>query len=325
MDPRATHPAPPAPEPRADSPTERYVHAVTRRLPEDQRDDVARELRATIADRTDSLRDAGAPDDDAERAALTELGDPDRLAADFRGSAQVLIGPALYPTWARVLRTHLLVVVPIVVVVVTVADLLDGADLGSVIGGAVTTVLGVGVQLAFWVTVVYAVLDRTLSRAEAERVGGCWSPDDLPPVRAARGSVCDLAASLSFYALLAGALVWQQLRPPVDGHPLLDPALWSFWIPVLLLALAGEAAYEVWKYRTGWTRRTAVLNLLPTTLLALPLAYLAWSERLLDRDAVAAIQEGWPGFDPGVAHLVVLASCVVIWVWDVVDGFRRAA
>lgn len=323
MNPRATPTAPPAPGP--DSLTERYVHAVTRRLPEDQRDDVARELRATVADRVDSLRDAGALDSEAEHAALAELGDPDRLAADYRGSAQVLIGPTLYPTWARVLRTLLLVVVPIVVVVVTVVDLLDGASVGSVIGGAVTTVLGVGVQLAFWVTVVYAVLDRTLSRSEAERVGGCWSPEDLPPVRTARGSVGDLVGSLAFYALLAGALVWQQLSPPVDGHPLIDPALWSFWIPVLLVGLAGEAAYEVWKWRTGWTRRTALLNLVPTTLFALPLAYLAWSERLLDPDAVAAIQEGWSDFDPGVAHLVVLVACGVVWVWDVVDGFRRAA
>ncbi|WP_157210186.1 permease prefix domain 1-containing protein [Nocardioides aequoreus] len=324
MNPRATPTAPPAPGP--DSLTERYVHAVTRRLPEDQRDDVARELRATVADRADSLHDAGATDDEAERAAVTELGDPDRLAADYRGSAQQLIGPALYPAWARMLRILLLVVVPIVVVVVTVVDLLDGADAGSLIGGAVTTALGVGVQLAFWVTLVYALLDRTLSRAEAEQAcGGPWSPDDLPPVRTSRGSVGDLAASLAFYALVAGALVWQQLRPPVDGHPLIDPALWSFWIPVLLVALAGEAAYEVWKWRTGWTRRTALLNLVPTTLFALPLAYLAWSERLLDPDAVAAIQQGWPDFDPGVAHLVVLAVCVVVWVWDVVDGFRRAA
>jgi hypothetical protein len=54
--------------------TDRYVHEVVRRIPVDQRDDVAAELRTTIADTVDA-RDSG----DAERDVLTEMGDPIRL------------------------------------------------------------------------------------------------------------------------------------------------------------------------------------------------------------------------------------------------------
>ena len=46
--------------------TERYVYAVTRRLPEDQRVDVGEELRGTIADRIDTLA-ADRPDADSRR------------------------------------------------------------------------------------------------------------------------------------------------------------------------------------------------------------------------------------------------------------------
>jgi hypothetical protein len=63
--------------------TKRYVYAVTRRLPEEQRTGVGEELRGTIADRIDALT-ADRPDSDStanERLALEELGDPDRLAA----------------------------------------------------------------------------------------------------------------------------------------------------------------------------------------------------------------------------------------------------
>ena len=41
--------------------TDRYVHAVTRTLPEDQRADVADELRASIADRVESAPGVGRP------------------------------------------------------------------------------------------------------------------------------------------------------------------------------------------------------------------------------------------------------------------------
>ena len=66
--------------------TERYVHAATRRLGDDQRDDVAMELRAGVADRVDSLRadDPTLTQGQAEYAALVELGD--RLRLRGRGS-----------------------------------------------------------------------------------------------------------------------------------------------------------------------------------------------------------------------------------------------
>src|SRR5690606_35974891 len=63
--------------------TDRYVHAVTRTLPEQQRGDVADELRASIADQIEDRLEAGAEADEAERDVLNALGDPDALAAGY--------------------------------------------------------------------------------------------------------------------------------------------------------------------------------------------------------------------------------------------------
>ena len=65
--------------------TDRYVWTVTRHLPDDIGPDVARELRATIADAVDARVEAGVEPTTAEGEVLSELGDPDVLARTYGG------------------------------------------------------------------------------------------------------------------------------------------------------------------------------------------------------------------------------------------------
>ena len=81
--------------------TDRYVTATVRDLPDKQRAEVVRELRTTIADQIDARPEAGRPiSPEAERAVLTELGDPVRLAAGYSGRPLYLIGPRSTPSGA---------------------------------------------------------------------------------------------------------------------------------------------------------------------------------------------------------------------------------
>ena len=217
--------------------TERYVHAATRRLDATQRDDVALELRGDIADRVDTLR-ATQPSlsaATAEELALLELGNPDDLAARYSDAPQHLIGPVLYATYVRTLRVVLVSVVPIVTVVLVVLDAVGGASPGELLGTAIGAVFTLVVQIFFWMTVVFAIVERTTDdRTATESLGLAeWSPDQLPELpRAGRGSLAETITNVVWLALLAGATVWQQLASPlrVDGErvPVLDPDLWSF-------------------------------------------------------------------------------------------------
>ena len=72
-----------------------------RSVPDKQRDDLAAELRASIADDIDARIDAGEPAADAERAVLSELGDPDKLGAGYAERPLWLIGPRYYLQWRR--------------------------------------------------------------------------------------------------------------------------------------------------------------------------------------------------------------------------------
>ncbi len=317
--------------------TERYVHAATRRLPEEQRDDVRDELSASVADRVDALQDQR-PElsrEQAEYAALEELGEPARLAAGYTGRRLQLIGPEVYPAYVCALKAILVVAVPAATILVAIVQALTGDSVGAVVGGAVSTAFTVTVQVAFWTTLVFVVVERS---GESGRAGlgqysgyplGTWSPDGLPDLpRSPRDSLGDLVPTVVFLGLVGGAIVWQQFRSPVeDGGerlPLLDPSLWSFWLPLILVLIAAEIAFEVVKYRLGrWTPRTAGVNVLIGAVFAAPLIYLAATDRLLNPAAVAAVQEEWAAFDPGVANTVVIITSLLIWGWDSVEGWLK--
>ena len=73
--------------------TDRYVAAALKGVQTDQREDVAAELRGSIADAVEVRTSQGESPDTAERAVLLELGDPTRLAAEYSGRPLYLIGP----------------------------------------------------------------------------------------------------------------------------------------------------------------------------------------------------------------------------------------
>lgn len=331
---RTTHqtPTPPDPGGAAGPLTERYVHAATRRLGDDQRDDVAMELRGDIADRVEALQ-ASAPAlsaEEAERTALLELGDPDRLAASYSGAPQHLVGPELFPVYVRVLRGVLLAVVPVVTAIVAVVSTLDGDGIGAVLGTAAWTALTTSVHIVFWTTLTFAILERSASPTQESLGLEPWSPDQLPDLpRAARGSLGETVTNIVWLGLLAGFLVWQQVVSPTwfddERVPLLDPDLWNLWIPVILAGLAFEGLFEIVKYRAGgvWTPRFAAINTLTGLVFAAPIGWLASEERLINPAFTSLAQSHWAEFDAGVAHLVVLVTAVAIWLWDTIDGWRR--
>src|SRR5690606_34982888 len=103
-----------------------------------------------------------------------------------------------------------------------------------------------------------------------------WTPEHLPDLPDRRGSLGDAVGTIAWLGLIGAAVVWQQFRSPVtddDGPvPILDPDLWSFWLPLVLVLLVAEMVFEVVKYRTATLRPS--LNMLIGAAFAVPLLYL---------------------------------------------------
>ena len=309
--------------------TDRYVRATVADLDDEQRADVERELRTTIEDMVEARAHAGEPTAQAERAVLTELGDPMRLAAGYSGRSLHLIGPGVYPLWLRLTRLLLAVIVPLAALGHVVARLLTDAvatdGIGAVAADTVGLALTVALHVVFWTTLVFAVIERTSASGELSP----WNPDQLPETGEGRVGIAETAGSLVLLALVALGIVWQQTSSPVraegDPVPILDPALWSGWLPFLLLVLLAQAVLAVVVFRARrWSRRSAVAGMVLDLAFAVPVLLLLWGDRLFNPELVAELVRG--GWENAQRDLTVSATIgvLVVLVWSIVDGIRRA-
>ncbi|MBM7504066.1 hypothetical protein ACFPER_11310 [Agromyces aurantiacus] len=317
-----------APTPPGPTLTDRYVHAATRTVPEAQRPEFARELRERIGDQIDArlASGAGTTTADAESAVLTELGDPERLAAGYLDRPMQLIGPRYYLPWLRLLKLLLSIVVPISTAAVIFAKLISGGTVGQAMLDGLSTGFSVAVNLAFWVTLVFAIVERAPSRSSSI---GEWTLAQLPELPKARQvGLGDLIASIVFLVLFVVALVWQTFTvqfPGGETTPVLNPELWTFWLPYLIGIAALEVVFIALLYRNGtWNWVFAGANVALNAAFAIPVAWLAATGQLLNPGFFELV--GWPeGDDPGgVVSTAVIAGVVIIAVWDSVDGILKA-
>ena len=86
---------------------------------------------------------------------LEGLGDPTRLAADYAGRPQYLIGPELFEPYRQLLTRLAGVVIPLAAIVADASlAVADGRPYVQAILEGLGGAFMVGVQLVFWVTVV---------------------------------------------------------------------------------------------------------------------------------------------------------------------------
>ena len=302
--------------------TDRYVWAATRSVPDAQRTDLERELRERIGDAIDALVETGRAPADAERMALVELGDPAALAASYVDRPLQLIGPRYYLAWWRLLKLLYSVVLPIAVAGVAFAQLLSGADVGDVIGSAIGVGFSVAVHLGFWTTLAFAIAERSPGAGAADLA---WTPDLLPqlPELSRPGRRSELIGSLVFLGIFALVIVWQQFGLPwvgaLESIPLLDPELWSFWIPYFLVLIVLEMLFAIAIYAWGWNWWLAAANLVLNVAFVVPAVWLFTTGQLINPEALEAM--GWPWGDASdVIAPIIVVVVIGVAAWDVIDG-----
>ena len=306
--------------------TDRYVWGVLRVVPTAGRADLEPEIRALVADAVDAQLAGGTPADTAERAAVAELGDPEILAARYTDRSLVLIGPRYYPDWKRLLTLLLSIVVPIVILAVTGAAFLGGRSAPELVGVAISAGFGVAVQLTFWVTLVFALMERSGTPSK----GVAWTPDRLPNLPSSKGeSPAELGVAVIAMIVGAVAIVWQQGARPITiegaSYPLFDATLWSFWLPYFLALLGVELATTLARWRLGhWTWSLAVVNLGTNIAFAVPALWLLQNGMLFDPGLEAAILDLGVGPALAPAGMVLIIVVAASSAWDAIDGFRKA-
>lgn len=232
---------------------ERYVYDVARRLPEKDREEVKKELRANIYDMLPEEAD-----DEAIKKVLYELGSPASLAEKYRQKPRYLISPAYYDEYVGVLKW----VLPLVGVAVMIIGLAVGAfdavksgssDYALLFGGVISKGFSMGISAAFqalvWTTLGFVIAER--SGEKVGRLGGRgWKIEDLPEVQQhekARiplsGSIAELIVMIVFSII--GLLFCTGKLPFFfsfsDGglryYSIFSEGFLALWVPAILVSV----------------------------------------------------------------------------------------
>jgi hypothetical protein len=315
--------------------TERYLATALRGIPQRQQADVERELRSSIGDAIDDRVGAGEDRDAAERAVLEGLGDPSLLATGITGRPNYLIGPELFPAYRQLLTLLLGIIVPLAGIAVGVVEIATGGTIGSAIVEGGGTALNVAVHLAFWVTLVFVLVDRFDVTRETARQStdlglGKWSVDRLPEVPSTRisigetvGEVITQIIGIVFLLVLRG-LTWTDSQTG-QQISILAPELTDFWLPFLAIVLLVLIGFRIVLYLLGrWTMAMAVAHTLIELAFAIPVVYLALNGLLVNPAFAASV--GYPPLAEGDGPVMILIAIGVVLVtaWEIVDGFRQA-
>ncbi|WP_316568794.1 HAAS signaling domain-containing protein [Neobacillus sp. YIM B06451] len=264
-----------------------YVHEVTRRLPEKNREDIALELESTIAD---MLPDE--PTQEDVKAVLEKMGNPVSLANGYRDRPMYLIGPRYFDVYVTLIKMFFPIAAAVSFIIV-IAQFFIGYSgneavmdvVFNLIGKGISQVIEVGIQVFFWLTIVFAVLERVDKGNDDQPLTSSlkkWTPDDLKnvtylPKKKAISNfevfLClmwtAIAATVFFYAdHLIG--VYENGRGALE---FVIPAfnqdvLLRFW-PIVVIMIGLEIALSLYKLIKGkWTKRmalyTTVIQLIET-------------------------------------------------------------
>jgi hypothetical protein len=304
--------------------TDRYIDAILRRVPSRQRPDIERELRASIADAVDDRLEAGADPAEAEAAVLTDLGDPARLAASYADRPLHLIGPAHFIDYTRLLGALLITVVPTVAAVVGLLRALDGDSASAIAGDAIGSALTAGFHVAFWTTLVFAILERvpTLKPLPIPK----WTPAALPEPVGRRSRYAELiAGTVAMVLFTTFILISPVLRIQTDaeGDPIgaIDPWLWDTGlIYVFVGLLIVSLGFNFATYYARPSVPVAVGRAISDIATGLTLIWFAANDHVLNPAFVEAA--GWSSDVPKWTNGGIVAVCIASLLSTVITAVR---
>ena len=329
---------------------ERYIYDVTRRLPEDERGEVKRELAANIADML--------PDDPGEQEiidVLTKLGPPRLLAEQYRQKQRYLISPAMFELYISVLKMVVLIVAVVCACVGAflavfsygsageAAESIEAA-IGTGIGTTIAMVIEGALQAALWVTIGFIIAERAGSKQEP------WTVKDLPrlpdqTVTIPRStSIVGMVFAVFFPVLLVTMilhgqwfLMWGQASEVIN--PFSHAALYRCIPFIILLGAIALIINGLKLYWTRWNARLCIVNIIQNIAwLCIVLYILHWPDlfsneaivftnKLFENDAnvLEFIQAGGIVIFFTVVFIAAAAIDIGTSIWNTWKGARGQA
>lgn len=166
---------------------DRYIYAVTQKLPEKQRSDIEKELRGLIEDMLEERVNGEEITQQHVEEVLLELGNPSELADQYRGYRRYLIGPEMFPSYWMILKI-VLVAIGIAMTVVFMIDMVmePKLEVTNVVGDYIISIIDTLVQGFVWVTIVFAIIEysglNSKKKLGIDTATKSWKPSMLADI-----------------------------------------------------------------------------------------------------------------------------------------------
>jgi hypothetical protein len=323
-----------------------YIQEVTRRLPEKSRADIALELQSTIGDML--------PDDYNEedvKDVLSKLGSPAALAAGYRDQPMHLIGPRYFDVYVSLLKMILPIAAAISLISIA-AEFIFNFNRDETIINALLELMGYGiwrlievaVQVFFWLTIVFAVIERMDKGKEQHPLSPSlkpWTPDDLKSItyipKKKAISKFEVFGSLMWTAIWATLYFYADrlmgvYRGGGDGlefkiSAVNQDVLLGYW-PIVVVIIALEAGLALYKLIIGqWTKRMAIFNTILELFATIVFIFILLNPNLLQQEFVTYMSNL---FSISAAQLKswMLSSIIIIFIIyagiSIYDGIRKS-
>jgi hypothetical protein len=294
---------------------ERYLQAVKFALPQEQREDIIRELRDNILSQIEEKEaQLGHPlSEDEQVELLKKLGSPMRLASRYR-KQQYLIGATTFPIYWKILKVSLGLAF-LVLAAASIATAAAGKTLVESLG-VLFRYPSVALMTFAWITLVFAALEFFGARHQLKDT---WDPRNLPPLvkDSPRKSRFELITRLFLQTLfgvwwLAG-LHYQYLILGPGIAVIRFGAVWQtiypLFVVMVLVDVSITAAMLIW---TQWTQGRVASRLVMSALgLVVLYSLINAPELFVAADSSAAhLQSLAKGINYGLRLCLVIAAVV---------------
>ena len=312
---------------------ERYIAAGLKHIPLTEKDEVEKAMRRIIAER---LQERGDPSEETEREVLRGLGSPRLLAEKQLKEPPHLIGPELYGTYFMIVKIVMTVAVIGTLIGNTVDFIVNGETILRYIAQSFAAAIGVAIGAFGWVTLVFAIMERTAKQKILTEIQEDWSLADLPEKEVPQkpfsrvGVIIGIIFTVLFLVLVNQYSHLVGFYYTMDGSrdmiPILNQEVFRSYLPyingMLVLQLLFSASKLVFR---KWTYPVATANLILNVLSFVLLWFILQDAAILNPELVAKIAEATDGQRVlNTAFNSIKAVFLFIFLLDSFEGFHDA-
>lgn len=323
-----------------------YIQEVTRRLPEKNREDIALELKSTIED----MLPEGYTDKNVETV-LEKMGSPAALAEGYRDRSRYLIGPRYFDAYISLLKMILPIAATISLIVLAAEHIIgydrDTSVLNMIIlliAEGIWGIIVVGMQVFFWLTVVFAIMERVYKSDDSHPLTPHlteWTVEDLKHT-----PLIPKQKAIPKYEVFGG-LIWTAIWATVyfyadhllgfyrngpEGLEFIAPAmdeavLVQYW-PIILVIIGLEISLSIYKLiERQWTKAMAWFNALLQIVVTVAFIIIIKNPNLFNSTFMDELSSV---FKVSVSKLELwmiggsICGFLIAAVINIFDGFRKA-